>query len=177
MSRKSALDWVVVGLRLLRDEGQQSLTVDRLARELSLTKGSFYHHFGSLPNYYEALLLHWELTHTQKPMDEAYAQQDPARRARRLREAVSKLDLKLDLAVRAWGLRDSMAAQFLERVDVRRRDCLSELHRSQGRKHCDQLAFIEYALFVGQQQLAHLHPGTHWTTLFRKTMEALSDAD
>lgn len=151
--RVSPLDWCDAGLRLLRDEGMPALTVERLCGALKRTKGSFYHHFADLDAYLEQLLARWEATLTDLPIEVAAAELDPTRRAARLDSAVARLDHRLDVAVRAWALWDARARRAMERVDARRIAYLAELHRARGAAEAEQLAELEYAAFVGTQQV------------------------
>ena len=40
--------WIAAGIALLREGGEDELTIDRLAKRLRRTKGSFYHHFADI---------------------------------------------------------------------------------------------------------------------------------
>jgi AcrR family transcriptional regulator len=151
--RKSRQDWVDAGLQLIREEGQQALTIERLTQILSLTKGSFYHHFGGLPNYRQALLDCWEYELTVHPMEIAMQESDPQKRRRKLGETVKKLDQRLDLSIRAWGMRDPEVQIHVRRVDDLRIQCLSRLYEGTGMNQPDLLARIQYAAFLGAQQL------------------------
>jgi AcrR family transcriptional regulator len=151
--RKSRQDWVDAGLQLIREEGQQSLTIERLTQILSLTKGSFYHHFGGLPNYRQALLDCWERELTVRPMEVAMAESDPKLRSRKLGETVKKLDQRLDLSIRAWGMRDAEVQAHVRRVDDLRMQCLAQLFEGVGLAQPELLARIQYAAFLGAQQL------------------------
>jgi hypothetical protein len=42
-------DWLDEGLRLVASLGAPALTLDRICERMALTKGAFYHHFGSVP--------------------------------------------------------------------------------------------------------------------------------
>ncbi|MFN8609101.1 MAG: TetR/AcrR family transcriptional regulator [Vulcanimicrobiota bacterium] len=151
--RKSRQDWIEAGLRLLRGEGQQALTIDRLTEQMGLTKGSFYHHFGSLTNYHRALLDWWQEAFTHEPMRQAQKEELPERRSQRLARLVADLDHPLELALRAWGLRDPGVAEVIRSVDRVRLDCLEDLHRQQGHQPAEILAYLEYTAFVGGQQV------------------------
>ncbi|MEE9471257.1 MAG: TetR/AcrR family transcriptional regulator [Gemmatimonadota bacterium] len=59
--------WLDLGLDTLRDNGTTGLRIDRLARQLGVTKGSFYAHFSSKNDYLTALCEHWR--HQAMPMD------------------------------------------------------------------------------------------------------------
>ncbi len=59
--------WLDLGLETLRENGTTGLRIDRLARQLGVTKGSFYAHFSSKNDYLTALCEHWR--HQAMPMD------------------------------------------------------------------------------------------------------------
>ncbi len=146
-------DWIDAGINLLREEGEHALTIERLCKTLAKTKGSFYHHFGSLPTYQGELLEWWEQELTSKPIDIANQETDPKKRAQKLSETVRKLDHRLDLSIRAWGLRDESVKGFVHRVDQRRLETLTSLHQAAGHTQAGVLAKLEYISFLGAQQL------------------------
>lgn len=157
MTRRTAPgDWCAAGLALLRDEGVGAVTVDRLCAALGKTKGSFYHHFRSIDACLAALLARWEEELTDAPIRDAGSERDPRRRSARLDQAVRDLDHRLDVAVRAWALRDARAGAAMARVDARRIAYLTALHRARGAADPRTAAELEYASFVGAQQLGLL---------------------
>jgi AcrR family transcriptional regulator len=151
--RTTPAAWCAAGLALLRDEGIEAVTVDRLCAALGKTKGSFYHHFADLDAYLGALLARWEEELTEATIRAADAEADLRRRAARLDEVVSRLDHGLDRAVRAWALRDARARDAMARVDERRIAYLAALHAAAGHRRARELAELEYLAFVGAQQL------------------------
>ncbi|AUX44576.1 TetR family transcriptional regulator [Sorangium cellulosum] len=156
MARTSRNDWLDQGLALLRDGGEGALTIDGLCERLGRTKGSFYHHFEDIAGFLEALLARWEERQTSAPIHHAdEGGGAPEQRRQRLGAVVRSLDGRLELAVRAWAIRDERAAAVLRRVDARRIDYLASLHVSEGRTRDAALllARLEYAAFVGAQQL------------------------
>jgi len=52
----NATAWVQVGYEIFADEGTDGIQVERLARILNLNKSAFYHYFGDLDHFYDALL-------------------------------------------------------------------------------------------------------------------------
>jgi AcrR family transcriptional regulator len=100
-------DWVEAGLRLLARGGATALRVEAAARELSVTKGSFYWHFQDRDDWCAAILGYWE--------HRAFGRM-VARPGRRANAAELAGDMALDHAVRAWARRDVAAAQALGRV-------------------------------------------------------------
>jgi AcrR family transcriptional regulator len=152
MARTREVDWLECGLRVLRDGGEGALTIERLCTELARTKGAFYHHFRDANAYFDALLELWEAKQTALPIEQADAA-EPAQRRRALDAAVHALDMKLDLAVRAWGLRDPRARAFVARVDERRVAYLTELADAElPLRERRALARLEYVAFLGAQQ-------------------------
>lgn len=151
--------WIEAGLALLRGHGEGALTIERLAARVRRTKGSFYHHFRDIDAFRAALLAAWTERHTRMPI--ARAEAGPGSRRPRLYAVVSSLDMRLELAVRAWAGRDPLARRCRQRVDRRRVDYLAELWRSEasgglrppGRPPPDRrarlAAELEYATFLG----------------------------
>lgn len=153
--RASADDWLRTGLRLLRDGGADSLTVDALCRSLGRTKGSFYHHFVDLDAYQERLFAFWESSSTLGPIAEADLTEVGAKRRQRLYDAVARLELHVERAMQAWALRDPRARDARARVDARRLDYLARIWREEGATATMARSFatIEYAAFLGAIQL------------------------
>jgi AcrR family transcriptional regulator len=57
-------DWLDEGLRLVASPCAPALTLDRICERMALTKGAFYHHFGSVPKFRMALLDWYEQRRT-----------------------------------------------------------------------------------------------------------------
>lgn len=112
-------DWVAASLEVLLLEGVGAVTIDRLAEELHVTRGSFYHHFSDRAELHDALLAHWAEERTHRVREEvASLKLDPAtallvllRTLRRRRTA------GYDAAFRAWALHDERARALLQQVD------------------------------------------------------------
>jgi AcrR family transcriptional regulator len=154
MARTQRLDWIEAGFALLRDAGEQALTIERLCTALGRTKGSFYHHFEGIESFRLALLGAWEQRHTEAPIEAASQHAEIDKRRRTLDHAVNQLDWALDLAVRGWGLRDPVAREAVARVDARRILYLERLlpaHVPAARRRA--IARLEYAAFLGAMQL------------------------
>jgi AcrR family transcriptional regulator len=138
---------------VLREGGEAALTIDRLCKDLGRTKGAFYHHFADVAVYTDALLSEWEDHNTSIPL--LRTEPAAARRGKRGTGAATPvLDASLDRSFRAWGLRDPKVREFIDRIDERRIAYLASLYAAeisvaQRRK----LARLEYAAFIGMQQL------------------------
>jgi AcrR family transcriptional regulator len=174
MAKVTRRDWCAAGLTILRDHGHQALTIERLCAALNKSKGSFYHHFADLDAYLAALLELWTQELTERPIEISTRETSPAKRGARLDAAVRELDQALDLAVRAWSRSDARARQAMAAVDQRRVDYLEELHRGRGHAKARTLAELEYAAFVGSQQLGYLDDPLRATRLASAMHKALA---
>ena len=58
-TRLSVDEWVDAGIELLADEGLAAVKIDRLCKQLGVTKGSFYWHFADLEALKTAVAKRW----------------------------------------------------------------------------------------------------------------------
>ena len=152
-------DWLDEGLALLAEEGAPALRLDRVCDRMGLTKGAFYHHFGSVPRFRAAVLERFEEQRTAAVIEAVEATGASTGRERLL----ELLDIAvrdrpgpdLETAVRAWAKQDPVAAAVQERVDARRIGYLSELCEEAGHPAPDRLATAIYIMLIGA---AHLLP-------------------
>lgn len=158
MARTTDVDWVDIALSLLKSEGHTALTVERLCRASGMSKGSLYHHHAHLPALKSAVLARWQAEHTERLISATRAGALPpgATRRQHLDALAFSLDMVLEQAVRNWGAHDPLAAAALRAVDERRIAYLAELAGEEGEGdpvRARRLAMLEYALFLGLQQL------------------------
>ena len=116
MIRKTQKDWFQAGANILSTQGAQALTIDRLAIEMRVTKGSFYHHFVDLATYKRALLSHVESEDSTRAI--AYVEQGrtPIQKLQRMFDWASNYPQDLALAMQAWALQDDDVRQVQARV-------------------------------------------------------------
>ena len=144
-------DWLVQALEVLQAEGIRGVRVERLARDLGVTKGSFYWHFKSRDDLFASLLDHWARVWTASVIDEARGLELPPReKLERLLEQVTRRRMgRYDLAVRAWAAFDERAAETVRRVDACRLEFMEEVLRDMGFVG-DQLAMRARAILYYQ---------------------------
>lgn len=124
MARLGPEDWIHAALRRLGRDGVEQVRVEVLAKDLGVSKGSFYWHFADRPALLQATLDTWAQEATQAIIDEVEAS-DPAPAARlwalmrRVFGTPTGVDL-LETALRAWATRDEAAQAAVRRVDQRR---------------------------------------------------------
>ncbi len=121
-------DWIRAGEQFLREAGPDAIRVDRLARQLGLTKGAFHHHFSGAGEYRQALLEHCVSANSAAlaAVAEDLAGLQPRAAIAALTRAPGP-DLALDRALRAWAVADTGARDAVDRMDADRLTLLEEL--------------------------------------------------
>lgn len=158
MTTTNAHTWLHEGLVLLAAHGAPAVTLDRLCERVGMTKGSFYHHFGSMPKFRARLLEHFEAEHTMAVIDavESVTGLSARQKLERLAiEAIKDTGPDLEVAMRAWADQDPEAEAVQRRVDATRLDYLRRLCADAGHDEPDRLANLLYVVLVGG---AHLKP-------------------
>jgi len=154
-ARLSAADWEQGALDLIASQGLGAVAVEALARQLGVTKGSFYWHFPTREALLKAALLRWE-HQAEALFDEVEAIEEPRERLRELfrrtgREAKSHVIYSALLR----ALDQPIVQPVMERVSQRRMDFLTRAYGQLGmqRRQAAQRARLAYAAYVGFLQL------------------------
>jgi AcrR family transcriptional regulator len=151
------LEWLNAGLQLLETEGAPALTIERLTGELGMTKGSYYHHFGSAAGFKRALLEYFEAQYTTRLIDtiESEKADSEAKLRHLLLLVLADPDAAaLEIAVRAWALQDADVRAAQERVDKARTEYLKKLCRGlQADVDPDRFAQLLYLILIGAEQV------------------------
>ncbi|WP_139820860.1 TetR/AcrR family transcriptional regulator [Krasilnikoviella flava] len=154
----SASDWVRAAARRLAADGVDAVRVEPLARELGVSKGSFYWHFSDRDALLGALLEYWREAGTAGVISqvEDEAGTDPADRLRRLARLVfAHADKGFDGAVRAWAAREGRARDALRAVDDVRVAYLVRLVTDAGAPDADRRAAVLYRTLLGEYAMRH----------------------
>lgn len=177
MAQVSPDDWIRAGLTRLRHHGIEAVRVEPLARELGVTKGSFYWHFRDRPALLDAMLARWVENATDAVIREADEAGDAAEdRLRRLtRIATADFDGEFELALREWGRRDPAVERALTRVAERRLGYLRSLLRDAGHPpaEAEARAFLLYSALLGHHLLPEAHGRISRRRVLRESLELL----
>lgn len=170
MTRKSEKDWIEAGFSALLDVGREGLAAERLAARLGVTRGSFYHHFGSASGYAHALLTEWQRRSTEQVIAFSRDGGTVDQQAHRLNAAVLGVHHNLDVAIRAWAFRDKIAQSYQAQVDALRISYLKEIYTELlGDKRAAQIASeVVYLSFVGLQQVYPHAPKSRWEAMINE---------
>lgn len=135
-SRLTRLDWTLAAFELLVKEGVAAVSVDRLAKHLRVTRGSFYHHFSDRDELLNEVLQYWSESLTTRVRDQVInLDLDPGTTLLVLLKTIrSERAAEYDAPFRAWALHDERAAAILREVDKVRLQTIRQLFEALGFK-------------------------------------------
>ena len=105
-------DWIHAAQEVLVTSGVDAVRVDTLAKELKITRGSFYYHFKSRGELLEGILGNWRARATEDViLHLRNAHSSPLQQLHRLLELPShgqtaKDAASIELGIRGWARRD-----------------------------------------------------------------------
>ena len=117
-------DWIEAAWDAFVSGGIDEVTVQRIARKLNVTRGSFYHHFEDRADLLRELLRYWEREYTIRIREDIeILQLDPASSLLALARLIrSRGASRHDVRVRAWAINDPTVRDLLRQVDQQRLD-------------------------------------------------------
>jgi AcrR family transcriptional regulator len=119
-ARLDRSDWVRAGVEILSSRGVHAVRVEALARELSISKGSFYWHFKNRDDLLEAILEEWEARQSDWTV-EGEGASNPVERWARLFELFSRpAYARLEMAISSWARQDEKVARRVAHADRKR---------------------------------------------------------
>ena len=125
-------DWTSAALEAIAVGGVAAVTMERLAKTLGATRGSFYWHFKDRDELIEVALGQWEREHTTDVIPRAEAFSDPVERLRFLfREAYERPADPIEIAL-AWNADEPHVAPAVARVTRARLDFLHRIFTELG---------------------------------------------
>jgi AcrR family transcriptional regulator len=138
----SSLDaeaWVDAALAVLASNGVEAVRVERLAKSLKVTKGSFYWHFKDRRALFDAMLASWRKRATLGVIDRLErANKPPAERLKQLlalprfNSPSSRGGADVEAAIRLWGRSDPTAASAISEIDRLRLGYIRSLLETNG---------------------------------------------
>lgn len=154
---------------LLAEQGHGGLKLGALCRRLTITTGSFYHHFDGWSGFVAALLSHWEAEQTERILRYSRAAPDAVTRVRTMKElTASTVPHAAEAAIRMWGGGDPRVRQVQDRIDELRIAALAEIlggvidDVAQTRR----LAVLGVSIMIGWQQLRQPRDPSELAELF-----------
>ncbi len=150
--------WTGAATEVLVDQGIDHVRVDVLARQLGVTRGSFYWHFRDREELLRSVLQAWrELSTEQLTLRLSTAHVDPRQQLRDvlslpLRGRSAARAARIELAIRAWARRDELARHAVDESDASRIAYIAQVFSALGFAVAEarSRAFLLYAFVVGE---------------------------
>ncbi|MFP5307507.1 MAG: TetR/AcrR family transcriptional regulator [Gammaproteobacteria bacterium] len=152
----TAADWARAALDAMASGGLEAVAVEPLARQLGVTKGSFYWHFQNREALLRAALELWERRETEEVLARIGDEPDPY-------ERIVKVFKEANAGYRAGRLYLAIAAaednplvhEFVRRVSERRMSYLVQCYEALGFQpaQAQHWARFAYATFMGNLQI------------------------
>lgn len=151
-------DWVRAATLAVAEGGIANISVERLARSMGTTKGSFYWHFKGRPALVAAVLEAWE-AQTEALIARTDRLEDRQARIDGLFRSVFDEGpaATVELALLA-DADDPRVAAALERVTTRRLGYLEGLFEQEDREVAEDRALVAYTTFLGLLLLRRADP-------------------
>jgi AcrR family transcriptional regulator len=125
--------WVELARATLLERGVEAVRVEALARDLGVTKGSFYTRFRDRDDLLQQVLKDWERCRVDEVISASKdGDADALTQLRRLFLEVTLSDGRLERAIRVWATIENRAADAVKRIDQRRFQHLKQLFRDIG---------------------------------------------
>ncbi len=117
--RLSRVSWIGAALDALVSDGIEGVRIDRLCRDLGVTKGSFYHHFAGREDLLDAVADYWaEIQPREVTVLVDRAEGQPMEQLLGITRPVADRDIgRRDHAMRAWAASDPRAAKSVQTAD------------------------------------------------------------
>ena len=154
--------WIDAATELLVDGGIDRVRVDLLARELGVTRGSFYWHFRDREDLLRSVLQTWHQRSTEQLTRRLQtAREDPADQLRDIislpfRGRAAVRGARIELAIRAWARRDDATRRAVDESDANRMAYIAQIFSSLGFGPAEarSRAFLLYAYVVAESLLS-----------------------
>lgn len=146
------VDWINAGWLVMANQGVAAVKVEVLARQLEVSRGSFYWHFKNRRELLEEILKRWE-SETLWLIEESKKEAIPEARLIKLFSLAEELcDLPdPETAIFIWANQEPAVQERVRIVETRRVDYLNQLLQDYGFNEIEarQKAEIGYFAFMG----------------------------
>ena len=161
-ARLSRDQWIDAAFQALTSHGPDAVAVEKVARTLGSTKGSFYWHFANRDELLQAALGRWEVLATERLISSVESSGEPAEvRLRRLVDSVTTglAGRRAELELLA-GIGHPLVSAAVRRVTERRVTYIVTLLVDMGmdRQKAEHRGVLAYSMYLGQMHLVHSAP-------------------
>ena len=152
-------DWTIAALAAIADNGIANVAIERIAKQLGATKGSFYWHFKDRSALIAAALDLWERHYTDDIIERLASVEDPRERFRGLLESAfhDHPGVLIDANLLAFAS-DEMVGQALKRVAKKRLGFVGQIFAQADASGGADRALLAYSAYIGLSQLRRTAP-------------------
>jgi AcrR family transcriptional regulator len=126
-------DWLRAASARLSQQGIEAVRIEGLARELGVSKGSFYWHFRDREDLLNSLLAHWEYEETSWLREAASGEKSAATRWATLVERNSNAQrCRFEAALRSWARCDDRIAIRIAAIEKGQREFIADVLQDVG---------------------------------------------
>lgn len=174
--------WIEAATDVLVDQGIDHVRVDVLATQLGVTRGSFYWHFKDREDLLRSVLQAWRLAATENLTQRL--ERASAEPREQLRDVLSlpfrgrsaERASRIELSIRAWARRDTMARQIVDEADTARVAYIAQIFSGMGYGLAEarQRALVTYSLNIACSLLAPAGTAArqeHWLDFVERLMQ------
>lgn len=142
-------DWIEAGWLLMATKGVEAVKVEVLARQLEVSKGSFYWHFLNRNELLEAILQRWE-EQTKWLIKQSQLAATPKERLLKLFALVEEICQQPDpeAAIFLWAKKVPQVQQRVHELETQRVEYLTELLTDYGFESIEARQRAEVAYFA-----------------------------
>lgn len=174
-------DWIDAATEVLTERGIDSVRLDALARQLEVTRGSFYWHFRDREELLRRVLQSWRERNTEQLTHRLQNASNDA--VEQLRDIISlpfrgraaERAARIELAIRAWARRDATARQVVDEADASRIGYIAQVFSSLGFGigEARGRAYLLYSYVVAESQMANQGAAAPRRVLVERLMQTV----
>ncbi len=142
-------DWLKQALETLDNEGIHKVNVEYLARQLGVTKGSFYWHFKNHKTLIREMLDYWARTLTTNVIERSIQDSKDAKEIffKLITIITTEKAGRYEAAIRAYAMHDEIARSAIQKVDKQRLQFITGLFIDMNFKQADAELRARLALY------------------------------
>jgi AcrR family transcriptional regulator len=138
--------WIEAGIARLASDGIESVRIELLARDLRVSKGSFYWHFRDREDLLGRILAHWQEGERDRLQPSGHAAE--LRWAWFVDQNSAQERVRMELAIRAWARKEERVAACVATADKERTRFIADVLREIGFANAASESWAEVILLV-----------------------------
>ena len=154
-------DWLNKALDCLLEEGNTNVKVERLARDVGVTKGSFYWHFKDRNDLLSQTAAHWKAQqHAFLDLLNNTSHDSPEERLTALFAYIDAKDVRHDVAMRLWARKEKWVNELVSEIDKLRLVYCESIFTEMGfaADEARLRAHLVYYYQVAEQTISYKEP-------------------